>query len=405
MGNQEGNDEENEEASKKQFDKLDKQFKDIAGISARMTPLLGVSAMLGDMQSRWGKQFEDINRISASMTPVLGVSAVIADMQSRWGNQFKDINRISASMTAVSGVSAVIADMQSRWGKQLEDINRISASMSPVLGVSAVIAETQNNWGKQFKGLDNSMFSALTQTLGIVGKVTQLQNNWVNQFKDIGGISALSTQALGISAMMKPYQNNWFKHFKDIDFSNVKINEDGTIDYLNETIDELNSCNSSDISWEENTVNVLQKIKTKHPVIVFLIITFLIYPIYAYYVDYAKAVINTTVQEIQGKYEMYNDKNKIIKDIKKEVIKESYINLSQDSNVKMALNEYRFVKADCLNVRISNSTNSRIIYNLKFGQSVRVLNKDRNWTLIEYTDDENICVKGWVFTRYLSTFN
>ncbi|MGH4125296.1 MAG: hypothetical protein ACREV6_20465 [Clostridium sp.] len=63
MGNQEGNDEENEEASKKQFDKLDKQFKDIVGISASMTPFMGISSALAEMQNKLGSQFKDISGV------------------------------------------------------------------------------------------------------------------------------------------------------------------------------------------------------------------------------------------------------------------------------------------------------------------------------------------------------
>ncbi|MBU3098420.1 hypothetical protein KPL44_03945 [Clostridium sp. DSM 17811] len=358
MGNQEENDEENDEAIKKQFDKLTKQFKGISGMSASMTPLMGVSSVLAGMQNNVGSQFKDIGRVSAimsaSMTPLMGVSAVLANMQNNVGSQFKDIGRVSAIM---------------------------SASMTPLMGVSAVLANMQNKWG--------------------------------NQFKDIGRVSALMTSVSCVSTVLADMQNKWSSQFKDIDISNIKINEDGTI-FMDDAIDEINDCINSDTPLEEKFIKIYEGIKFQHPLVVFIIVMLLINPLYQCYLDYAKGVIRTSIESVKGKVEIQSNKNKVIKDIKKEVIKQSDINYRHDINAKKALSEYGFVNAESLNIRISNSVNARIIYNLKRVQVVRILNENKNnvknkyknksWTLIEFTD-ENICVKGWVFTRYLSTFN
>ena len=50
-------------------------------------------------------------------------------------------------------------------------------------------------------------------------------------------VSALNTSTLDITKMMAQLQNNWNKQLKNMDFSNIKINENGTIGYLDETID------------------------------------------------------------------------------------------------------------------------------------------------------------------------
>ena len=201
------------------------------------------------------------------------------------------------------------------------------------------------------------------------------------------------------------------KRLKEVEVNSIKINTDSSISYNNEkiilddTVNEINSFIDENISWEEKISKILASIKSKNPIIIFLIVTFLIAPFYEYYLDCTKGLINTKIETVKADAKAENDKSKIIKDIKKEVAKGVELNCNQDKNIKSALNEYRFVTIDCLNVRVNTSTKSKIIYNLKFGQTIRVLNKDKNWTLIEYTDDENVYVKGWVYTRYISRFD
>jgi len=110
------------------------------------------------------------------------------------------------------------------------------------------------------------------------------------------------------------------------------------------------------------------------------------------------------MQDVQDKYKVSSDKNKVMKDVKREVVKEININSSEDINIKEALRQHKLVKADYLNVRISNSTDSRVLFVLQFGQVVRIVNKNKEWTLIEYSDNKNVYIKGWVYTKYLSSF-
>jgi len=74
------------------------------------------------------------------------------------------------------------------------------------------------------------------------------------------------------------------------------------------------------------------------------------------------------------------------------------------SNVEQ-LKSIRYVSATNLNVRYSNSRKSKIVGTLHFGNLVIIVNKRRNWTLVEWSDpNSEILIRGWVFTRYLKTF-
>jgi len=327
--------------------------------------------------------------------------------------QFKDINisRIPKLSVPTIDIERMMTPIRNNLDRLVKDIARTATLNIPRIDVEGMMMPIYNNWGNMVRDISRTATLNIP-IIGIENMMTQLQNNWSKQMKDISRSSAYSIRAIAIEGIMSTQiQNNLSKMLKGIDFSNIMINDNGTIDYLDETIvesndiEEINLCISSNVSLEKKIFRIFQNIKNRHPIVIFFIITFILYPVYAYYVDCAKQVISTTVQQIQGKTKVKSDKNKIVKDIKKEVVNEFDFNQKQDINIKMSLSQFRLVKVECLNVRTTNSTNSKVIFNLKFGQVVRVINKNREWTLIEYTDDENVYINGWVFTRYISTFN
>lgn len=72
---------------------------------------------------------------------------------------------------------------------------------------------------------------------------------------------------------------------------------------------------------------------------------------------------------------------------------------------KTVLTNLRFVNKDFLDVRVINYERSKLLWTLCLGDVVRVIQKKKNWTLIQWKDDENdLMITGWVFTRYLTKF-
>lgn len=72
---------------------------------------------------------------------------------------------------------------------------------------------------------------------------------------------------------------------------------------------------------------------------------------------------------------------------------------------KNVLKNLRFVNNFFLDVRIINYERSKLLWTLRLGDVVRVMQKKKNWTLIQWKDDENdLMITGWVFTRYLKKF-
>jgi hypothetical protein len=69
------------------------------------------------------------------------------------------------------------------------------------------------------------------------------------------------------------------------------------------------------------------------------------------------------------------------------------------------LQDFRFVGAKCLQVMATARARGPVIGNLQFGQVVRVVEKERDFTLIAWkSEDGKAELQGWVFSRYLERF-
>jgi hypothetical protein len=69
------------------------------------------------------------------------------------------------------------------------------------------------------------------------------------------------------------------------------------------------------------------------------------------------------------------------------------------------LKNLRMVITSVLNVRNrSGKNNSKVIGALYHGQIVMLLSIDRDWSLVEFSED-NVRLRGWVFSRYLEVIN
>ena len=93
-----------------------------------------------------------------------------------------------------------------------------------------------------------------------------------------------------------------------------------------------------------------------------------------------------------------------IKD-KRSAVKTVQQTIAKTEIPKNLLFDYRFVSADVLNVRSENNRKSMIVGKLYFGQIVNMIQKKKDWTLVEWQDnDGEVTIRGWVFTRYLKKF-
>ena len=152
-----------------------------------------------------------------------------------------------------------------------------------------------------------------------------------------------------------------------------------------------NAVNKSGIvsDWlplEQRIAAFFSEISDKHPVIRFLVISILL-PMF----------LSLNVGLIRDRY-----LSKPTKEIETIVTKAVRSELRQAGIANEGLKEYRMVSVEALNVRTSDTIKSPLRGRVYFGQAVNVIQKKRNWTLIECEYEDGSAIRGWVFTRYIA---
>lgn len=70
------------------------------------------------------------------------------------------------------------------------------------------------------------------------------------------------------------------------------------------------------------------------------------------------------------------------------------------------LSDFRFVSAQSLAMKNGPKARAPVVGQLRFGQTVRVLERERDFTLVVWrSEDGKVELQGWVFSRYLKRFN
>ncbi len=186
--------------------------------------------------------------------------------------------------------------------------------------------------------------------------------------------------------------------------ADIEIDEDGVVSFESKRIAAselqelsnkvlLNSSLSEPSSLEESIHNLVNEIRTqKDPLTQKLVIHFL-YPLII-------VIIASFINPVADNY--VKSKSQIDR---RAIAKELKYTVNSAVENKEILSTLRFVSADILNIRVSNSVKSETIGYLRFSSAVLVIEKRKNWTLIEWNNpDTEAKIKGWVFSRYLAKF-
>ena len=167
----------------------------------------------------------------------------------------------------------------------------------------------------------------------------------------------------------------------EIDFNNLKINDNGTIEYEGETFYEEDIDKATKEIATSSSISKVKKQSILQKIILFILSA------------YICGIIG------QAGAETYT------------YLKDRFLGIYED--VQSSNNEDNYFNEKCrivdvteLNVRGSYSKDSKIIGKLYYLQLVKELEKVPYWTKIEYIDIENdIKIIGWVSTRCIKSYN
>jgi len=210
-------------------------------------------------------------------------------------------------------------------------------------------------------------------------------NNLYHSIQDLSKIDDLKETATNI---LENYSS-----------TDLKIGNDGTISVLGEmvSIDEINNEVQSFLKANiylpsQNKIrdflnNLIAKIRQLKKPIQFVLIHIIL-----------QLFLNVMSVYV---YHLVETKLNPPKFSKREIIKKIRGVTQQKFDLEQ-LKNHRIVSANILNVRDKPDHQSRKIDKLSLGQVVKVIEKKRNWTLIEYHyENSDDIFNGWVFTRYL----
>lgn len=175
-----------------------------------------------------------------------------------------------------------------------------------------------------------------------------------------------------------------------VKYQNVQYTRDEVQDIINKALHETNILiqqNSTEINGLISEVKKYQQQPLYQQVLINLICGIILFLATPFMQTVQDSITNLVVE----------NKVKIMK-----VIKAEYQSLVLDDKEQL---HYRFVSTDKMIVRITNKKNSQPVGQVNFGTVVEVLYKNKNWTLIEYENENENIVTGWVYTRYLEKLN
>lgn len=308
-------------------------------------------------------------------------------------------NAVLAAMP-INHINQQLLEATQPMREAVERMNQIfnsSGMISMLEMTNKRISETM----RSFKMIETS--NAIQNALQSVS----LHSSVMNSFKDLNlGIdpNILKTMqglTINISGVEEAIQNN-LRLFREIDWTEIIEPDDLEEFDIENTLDGVIVDINDGISLQQRVMVFVDKLKSKYPLIFMIFMMFVCSPIQSAIDDAVLGAIKGTTIPIIEQAKT-TDYKVIKKNIKIEVNNTLNINIESKDARDELLKIYGYVSTDSLIMRQSNKVKSRAVHTLKFGQVIKVIHKDRNWTLVEYERDEDV-IRGWVFTRYISRF-
>ncbi|MFK3936767.1 SH3 domain-containing protein [Alkalihalobacillus sp. NPDC078783] len=317
-----------------------------------------------------------VNQLKRIQLPIINIQDTIR--LSGISESISSINRLSGIVhtsyfTDISKLTKAMSQIHSNL-----DLSSIRHSISTINSITMPVVELS----KQIQSMSLANYNLNTLIPDISHVLESIREKSINiSSVDISSI----TEKLNV-----------------ISFEEISVEEDGTINYQNEwfTREEVQEIVNKAINdsclllqQESKDINVViaEIQKHKQPLYQQILLN-LICGVILFLATPLMQTVQDSITTI-----MIENKTKIIK-----LIKEEYQSLKLEVSEQ---NHIRLVKTESMFVRITNKKNAQPVGKVNFGMVVQVLYKNKNWSLIEYENENEEIVTGWVYTRYLEKLN
>ena len=284
--------------------------------------------------------------------------------------------------------------IQEQMEKYLEPQRRIQEQMNKYLEPQRRIQEQMNKYLKPQRRIQEQMEKYLEPQRRLqeqMNKYLEPQRKLQEQLQHY-----LEPQRL-LQDQLSKYLNPLNEYLSSPLMGNIVVGSSGEISVSDEVVDakavsksieSLSNDYSTTEEFLEHFFKLLEKLSNSARIVV-------IYLVLPYFLA---IIANLTTPIYEEWWKEYTELDQ--RSAKKEIIREANELYGPEE-----LNGYRFVYASILHVRKSGNINSEIIGELYLGKSVKVHEKLKRWSFVEYQDsDSGDIKKGWVFSRYLHKF-
>jgi hypothetical protein len=292
-------------------------------------------------------------------------------------------------------------EQQRSWQKQLDEILRPQLALQKQM---ESLLESQRHWQEQIgrflepqRHLLEQVDKILRPQWALTEGIQKFHRQWQESINEAFG---LQRQIDNLMSFTGQWQNIVDIYLSQMEFTKVEVDASGSLvlDHETYTLEEVER-RVDDLGKELEKITGIQDFlaylysylnRLKKP-----FAQFLLYVILPYIIAIFANLTTPLYEQWWTEYAIKSGREHI-KIIKKDAL------LRYDSE---QLKDHRIVIADALHVRNAGTIKAGIIAKLHRGKIVRLLRKEKRWSLIEYSNDDiqQIC-RGWVFSRYLERF-
>lgn len=247
--------------------------------------------------------------------------------------------------------------------------------------------------------LNNNSFRYIRQ-VNEMQKSFRVQYNHISHLQSVLGVKQYIEQVnykelISATATLQATLNSL-----SIDYNNICI-DDNEVESIQDFIYDMSE-DAETLNWEQKLVKWIDKVKIKHPVLVWVLLGIISSVIVTQFSQPIIDLIGSIPSFLESRS---NDDLKldIDKDIKGYMRESVYNDFYEFKDY--IFNTYRFINCDDVYLRNSPKMKSYAIEKFTKGDVIKIIRKNNHWSYVEYENKNGEILNGWINTRYTKRFD